>query len=201
MQEDRHMFSLMLAAARNRLAQRSPEEIARKCGMAYDAQAGCFRFKSLAQSIEVSHPNLEFSPELEGWHQLVILHCMDLADGAPCEGRLISFSQLRDGMVRGGGFDRSCEARIEALMNRISAEEFQSRCLALDGKILPSNADFAVEFPFLPNLPVTLKLWFADEDFGASGRMLLDGSAGHYLTVEDAVTVGEILLEKLSAFQ
>ena len=60
-----------------------------------------------------------------------------------------------------------------------------------------SNADFAVEFAFLPNLPVTLKLWFADEDFGASGRMLLDAGADRYLTIEDAVTVGELLLERL----
>ena len=54
-----------------------------------------------------------------------------------------------------------------------------------------------MSFPFLPNFPVTLKVWFADEEFDASARMLLDASADHYLTIEDAVTVGEILLEKL----
>lgn len=56
---------------------------------------------------------------------------------------------------------------------------------------------FSVVLPFLPNYPVTLKLWFADEDFPASGRMLLDAGADHYLTIEDAVTVGEIILERL----
>ena len=37
----------------------------------------------------------------------------------------------------------------------------------------------------------------ADEDFPASGRLFLDRSAGHYLTIEDIVTVGEILLRRL----
>ena len=46
--------------------------------------------------------------------------------------------------------------------------------------------------------PVLLQVWFADEEFAPSGRLLLDSSASHYLTVEDAVVVGELLLELLS---
>ena len=46
---------------------------------------------------------------------------------------------------------------------------------------------------------MTLKLWFADEEMPGSGRLLLDKSASHYLSVEDAVTAGELLLQKLSA--
>ena len=37
-----------------------------------------------------------------------------------------------------------------------------------------------------------------DEEFPASGRLFLDESAAHYLTVEDAVTVGGLLLERLA---
>ena len=44
----------------------------------------------------------------------------------------------------------------------------------------------------------TLKIWFADEEFPASGKLFLQDHADHYLSVEDAVTVGEILLQKLS---
>ena len=50
-----------------------------------------------------------------------------------------------------------------------------------------------------PLYPMTLKLWFADEEMPGSGRLLLDKSASHYLSVEDAVTAGELLLQKLSA--
>lgn len=44
-----------------------------------------------------------------------------------------------------------------------------------------------------------VKIWFADEEFEASGKLYLSRSADHYLTMEDAVTVGEILLSKLKA--
>ncbi len=37
----------------------------------------------------------------------------------------------------------------------------------------------------------------ADEEFPASGKLLLDASADHYLMIEDAVTAGQILIEKL----
>lgn len=52
-------------------------------------------------------------------------------------------------------------------------------------------------FPFLPHYPIWLKVWFADDEFEASGKLLVSRSTEHYLTIEDAVTVGELLLSKL----
>ena len=42
-------------------------------------------------------------------------------------------------------------------------------------------------------------MWLADEEFEASGKFYISKSADCYLTMEDAVTVGEILLSKLKA--
>ena len=39
-----------------------------------------------------------------------------------------------------------------------------------------------------------LKVWFADEEFEATGKLLLTASVDHYLTIEDAVTAGEYVL-------
>ena len=71
------------------------------------------------------------------------------------------------------------------------------RCAAFCGKEKKTDADYCVELPFLPMYPVTLNYWQADEDFPASGRLMLDASAEHYLTIEDAVTVGQLLLQML----
>lgn len=60
-----------------------------------------------------------------------------------------------------------------------------------------SNADLCAVFPFLPRYPVIVKMWFADEEFPASGKMLVSGGADHYLTIEDAVTVGEVMFRRL----
>lgn len=195
--KENRMFEQMLIAARERLKNHKPEDICKNANIGYNEKAGFFVLESLGQKIEIQYPNFTVTPNLDGWHQLVILHYMDLADGAALENRLISFSQLKDGMVRGGGMDRKCEAVIGSLLKEIPEEVFIDRCLSIGGKRISTNADFTVIFPLLPNFPVTLKVWFADEEFDASARMMLDACADHYLTIEDAVTVGEILLEKL----
>ena len=135
-------------------------------------------------------------PELPGWHSLVILHYLDLADGFPLTGKLIPFGQMRSGMVRGGGIDRRCELAIQSRKN-LNADTLARICKSIGGEPIASNADAAWRIPFLPRFPVTLNIWLPDEDFSASGRLLLDAGADHYLTIEDAVTVAEILLEKL----
>ena len=68
----------------------------------------------------------------------------------------------------------------------------------LGGEKIKTNADVAYRIPLLPRFPVTLKVWLPDEEFPASGRLLLDASADHYFTIEDAVTVAEILIERIA---
>lgn len=195
MQENR-MFRQMMLAARERLTGRDAEEIARLSGCEYDA--GSLHLTSLGKKITVRFPECSVEGADEGWHCLLILHYLDFADGAALERRLIPFSQMKDGMVRGGGFDADFEAGMQALMERISEEELERRCIAMGGRIAESNADFTAVLPFLPRCPVTLKLWLADEEFPASGRLMADAGIDHYLTIEDAVTMGAILLERLS---
>ena len=69
----------------------------------------------------------------------------------------------------------------------------------MGAKLENSNADLCAVLPFLPQYPVTWKLWLAEEDdeIDGSGRLFLDGSADHYLSIEDAVTVGTIILDRL----
>ena len=69
---------------------------------------------------------------------------------------------------------------------------------ALGAEVVGSNADFCARFLFAPRYPIWLKLWFGDEELPASGRLLLDTSAPQYLTIEDAVTAGTILLDALT---
>lgn len=191
------MFPQMLQVATQRLANRDPLQLARNANVQYDPAAQCFHLQVLGEEILLSWPGCVFTPDSSGWIKLQVLHYLDLADGTALTGTLLPFGQLRDGLIRGSGFDRKCEASIADLLRKISENEFRSRCAAMGGIQLKTNADYAVMLPFLPNYPLTLKVWFADDEFDASGRMFVDGSADHYLTVEDAVTIGEVILERL----
>ena len=189
-------YESMLAVARERLSRHTPETIARRAGVVW--AGGRLTVSTLGQSVAVTVPDFTVSPALDMWHTLTLLHYLDLADGMPLSGKMMAFAQYPDGMVRGGGFDRRVEQVIRLRLGLLPLEELCRRCLALGAELLPSNADLCARFPFLPRYPLWLRLWFGDEEFPASGRLFLDESAAHYLTVEDAVTVGDLLLERLA---
>ena len=42
---------------------------------------------------------------------------------------------------------------------------------------------------------MTISIWFEDEEFPPTGKMFLDKTADHYLTIEDAVGVGELMIK------
>lgn len=137
------------------------------------------------------------TPEIQQWHHMVILHYMEMADGTPLSARQITFGELSGGLARGGNFDRKCEGIISQKLGDKRPEIVQKTCEALSAQIIPSNADLCAVFPFLPMYPVTLKIWFADDELCGTGRLLLNASAAHYLSTEDAMTVGELALNTL----
>ena len=102
---------------------------------------------------------------------------------------------------RRAGLDRNAELIVRRDLGILPPEELERRCRSLGAELLPSNADFCARFDFAPRYPIWLKVWFADEEFPASGRLLLDESAPHYLTIEDAVTVGSLILDQLTGAQ
>ena len=126
------------------------------------------------------------------------LQMLDLADGTPPTGRTITLSQYKDGLVRGSGLDRNAELIVRRDLGVLPPEELTQRCKAIGAELLPTNADFCARFDFAPRYPMWLKIWFADEEFPASGRLLLDESAPHYLTIEDAVTAASLILDRLT---
>ena len=196
---ENRQFELMLEAARSRLLRHVPEEISEKAGVRYEN--GVFWVRTFGRCVEIQWPAGKITPPVSKWHALTLLHYLDLADGTPLTGRTITFSQYKDGLVRGGGLDRNTELIVRRDLGVLPREELARRCETLGAELLPSNADFCARFDFAPRYPVWLKVWFADEEFPASGRLLVDESAPNYLTIEDAVTVGSLILDCLTGAQ
>lgn len=195
--QENRAFMEMMKVAREWLTGIDPLEIAEKAGIPFEEEKACFRLFSMGTEIQIHYPNYEITPYVNEWQQLITLHYMKLADGTPLTGRWISMREIKDGLIRGGDFDLRCENVIRQRLSRISAEEFSEKCKAIGGRIVDGNADFTVRFDFLPYYPLLLKLWFADEEFPASGKLLADAAADHYLTIEDAVTAGQVIMEML----
>ena len=199
MQQERknRAFQEMLTAAKGWLAGRSPETLAERAGAKWDPGAKFLSLQSLNQRLEVSAEDWSVRPQPEEWHHLILLHYLSIADGTQLSDEMISFGNLKDGLIRGTKFDRTADLALARFLKDREPEQIKAVCRSLGAGFQDSNADLCAVFPFLPRYPVAVKIWFADEDFPASGKMLVSASADHYLTIEDAVTVGEVMLGKL----
>ena len=82
MKENRQ-YTEMLAAAIGKLADRQPEDIARKANVYYDAGSRMFSFTTLGQPVRVLWPNYALDTPLEMWHHLTVLQYLAEADGTP----------------------------------------------------------------------------------------------------------------------
>ena len=195
--QDNRAFQQMLLSAKERICVHAPEEIAQKSGAVFHKDKSFFELQSLDQRIQISFPECKFQPWIDEWQQLVILHYLDLADGTEVSPEMVSFGALKDGLIRGTKFDHDMERELGGFLAGMTQERLCRVCERLGAQLVEERADLCAVFPFLPRYPVWLKVWFADDEFEASGKLLVSRSADHYLTIEDAVTVGELLLLKL----
>ena len=194
--ENSSAFERMMKTAREWLAGKSPENIARLGGIRFDAERSVFELTSFGRDMEISYPDYVFSEGVDEWHQMSILHYLNLADGTPPSGEWISLSQMSSGMIRGGGFDRMFEALVRTKLGNMDAGKVQDACEKIGMTVEKSNADLCMRTDFAPLFPIIMKLWFADpeDDLPGSGRVFLDRTADHFLTIEDAVTLCEYLI-------
>ncbi len=196
--QDNRAFQQMLQPAKERVCLHSPEDIARKSGAVFYEEDSSLEVQSFHETVRITFPDCIFQPEIAGWHQLVLLHYLDLADGTDVSPEMIPFGSLKDGLIRGTKFDRYMDAELERFLTGKTREQLCGIFRGLGGEFVEGRADLCAVFPFLPRYPLRLNIWLADEEFEASGKLLVSRSADHYLTIEDAVTVGDIFLSKLT---
>ena len=186
----------MLKIAQGRLKGRSAEEISEKTGLIYWKEDRVFQSASMNQEYEISCTDFLCRQKIDQWFHLVLLHYMDLGDGTPVSKELITFGEMKDGLIRGTKYDRTMDQEIKKFLKDKEPEQVKAVWKKLGAEFVSSRADLCAVFPFLPRFPLIVNVWFADDEFEATGKMLLSRTADRYLTVEDAVIVGDIVLNR-----
>lgn len=197
-QQNRQM-DLMLASIKERLQAHDPKEIADHAGVAYDSEANQLKFQSLGQDIVVQLPGFEVQQDLEMWHHLTLLQYLETADGTPLADlkEVISLTDMSGGLARGFGFNKDIEKMFANWFSKVTPEQFEEACKALDGMVIPGRGDVTAILSYAPRFPVTVNFWCADDEFPASGKTLLNKEAEHYLTIEAAGGVCSTVVQAL----
>lgn len=190
-------YELMFQAAREKLAEREPADIAEKTGAVWHPEESVLTLDALGQSVRISVPDYRSEPVLENWQYLVILHYLASGDGTRPTGNVMAVKDMKDGLIRGTKFEFTAKNSFARILKGKEPDQIQAACEALGGRPYSGRGDLCVELPFLPYFPVKLEIWLADDEFEASAQLFLDETADHYLTIEDGVTVGEIVIRRL----
>lgn len=195
--QDNRAFNEMLKSAKKRLEQRPPDDLARKSGAVFEPETAVFTIPSLGRTYTFTYPEFECKGTIDEWFYLVLLHYMDLADGTPVSDAFVPFADQKEGLIRGTKFDHTAAQALRAFLTGKRPEQVETTLKAMSAAFVPSNADLCAILPFLPYYPIAMKIWFGDEEFPPEGKLMLNKSASHYLTIEDAVVAGEFVLRKL----
>lgn len=193
--KENRAFNEMYIVAKKRLEGKSPIEIAKNSGAEFDEEKSILKIKSLDAIFELEYPTYDMKEKRDDWQILTLLHYLDLADNTSILSKQIKFGELKDGLIRGARFDKTVEAELERFLKNKDEKQVIEVFKSLDAEFIDSKADLSAVFYIYPYYPVTISVWFEDEEFPPTGKMFLDKTADHYLTIEDAVGVGELMIK------
>lgn len=171
-----------------RLAGMDPEDVCRRSLAVYDKDRRVYCITALGQEYEVN-------PERCGIHPLdtdedsvsvelgllIIFYLMQAKDILP-EGRWVNEFSLKGGAM----FFRGPHAfHTKAVAERFGrdVEGFKKVCAGLGGR--PEQmGDAAFRFQILPRIQAVVVLWYADDEFEASAKLLMDATIEQHLPLD-----------------
>ncbi len=195
--EDSYLPALDKAA--QHLAQQEPYETAFKAGCDYDPVAAHIIVPYWGQPLYVTLAPVAIrrgdGPAPDVTSQLLTLHYLIQADGAPPGDRWIAFRELPDARVYDPAFQGRSSVRI--------VQEFgnDEHGLALASAQLGGErltfGDMSFMFRAFPRARLALVFHRGDEEFPPAAQVLFDASVGHYLPTEDLAVLGGVLATEL----
>ena len=127
--------------------------------------------------------------------EILILHYLEKASGAPLAGRWASFSEIPGGAFYHPVFLMRCKSPLIRFFGE-APEALWSVAKEVGGEPL-NLGDVGVKIQVFPLVPLALVLWRGDAEFPAEGSILFDASVNDYLPAEDTVILAETVVWKL----
>ena len=129
--------------------------------------------------------------------KVLILHYLIQAQGKELARRWVDFRSLPGGLVYYPVFRGRVIARLVRMFGE-RPKDLIAAAVPLGGRAI-AMADWAVEIPAFPRVPVVFALWEASEEFAPEGTIMYDDALPSYLETEDAIIVCEEILGELKS--
>ena len=157
-------------------------------------------FKYLGREILVSFPQGTIETRngqgpISLREEILILHYLETASGAPLTGNWVSFSEISGAAFYNSVFLMRCKSPLVKFFGG-DPQALWSVARDVGGELL-SLGDLSVKIRVFPFVPLALVLWRGDDEFPAEGSILFDASVSEYLPVEDTVILAESVIWRL----
>ena len=115
-------------------------------------------------------------------------------------GQWVAYRDFKDGAFFYEAFKRIVEYKIaQDFSGRMDDLKRTAASLGAEHIETELGGDLGLRFPVLPNVPLLLIFYDADEDFPSSARVLFDASGPAFLDMECLAVLGLILADQLAA--
>jgi len=132
---------------------------------------------------------------INNWIQWLVLSYASTSDPHAPEGRWVPFSELKSGAATVGYFSKRCEGPLHVIADEHTDVFFELLMLFGGNDIGGFGADYAIELRPLPNVPVLVLYWKAEEEFPSKLRVMFDPTADSYLGPEIITGMGRGIVE------
>jgi len=185
-------------AAVAELGALTPEEIVRRGGLACGEDG--FEIAFLGKTYTLDWPGLvartpDGDPTRDDL-RILFLDYLRHGDGSPPTGKWIGYQELPDGAFYRHAFQGYSGDQLVRDLGG-SLDVFRRAAEALGGRPIETG-DAGFSFRVLPNVPLAVVWWAADDEFPANATVLFDEVAGRYLPADGLAILGRMLCRGLA---
>jgi hypothetical protein len=181
-----------------RLQVESPEAVARRAAVEFDAVAQAYLVPLCGQVVRIVPGAKRVEGGPAGFEPtLACVQYLLTAQDEPPAGERVGPRSLPSGdFFFRGPHDFPTERLVNAFGDRPDA--FCKASEKIGGQTVAAG-DAAYEFAALPRVPMTIVLWRADEEFPARVQMLVDRGAHRQLPLDALLVLAHVLAKRLIA--
>jgi hypothetical protein len=192
-------FELALNLATQKLSSMKVGEICRKSGASrIDDNTVLIQYLNRPYRVALSTGEVSLKDgdeDVSIKDQILILHYLSQAMGAPFTNKLIAYTQLQGGKFYCPAFQkRTLEPVLKCFGNQ--PDKLLDVAETLGGK-KATHGDVSVYFDAFPSVRIVIVLWRGDDEVPSGGNILFDQNIKDYLSTEDVVVLTEVLIWKL----
>jgi len=180
-----------------------PQAIAARTGLLYDTEEHSFSFCLAGFDYRASWPDFQMQsigqyPGASDYERILMLRYFCEGRFIPATGKEINYREIPDARIYEAVFDKRVNQRLlhEFARDPDTLKHLLEKNAGFQAEPL-GKCDFGYRFMLLDGLPVSLRFWWADEEFPASASLVFDESFRFAFGAEDLAIAGGILVEHL----